>query len=135
MERTVKSLIKQTFSAIIIKKTIILWNHCTSKLLKLFHISWNIKINIIRSILIQKFAQSRYQFLSIRSCKRNRLIWVCVPRHAYSRKKSTSRKYDPPYVKKPIAKSFAGGSTTSNNSQEDISLDGGKMHSFNNTFR
>ncbi|XP_028038184.1 disintegrin and metalloproteinase domain-containing protein 11 [Bombyx mandarina] len=51
------------------------------------------------------------------------------------RKKSTSRKYDPPYVKKPIAKSFAAGSTTSNNSQEDISLDGGKMHSFNNTFR
>ncbi|XP_050559266.1 disintegrin and metalloproteinase domain-containing protein 11 isoform X7 [Spodoptera frugiperda] len=50
------------------------------------------------------------------------------------RKKSTSRKYDPPYVKKPIAKSFAAGSTTSNNSQEDISLDGGKMHSFNNTF-
>ncbi|KOB72726.1 Disintegrin and metalloproteinase domain-containing protein 22, partial [Operophtera brumata] len=50
------------------------------------------------------------------------------------RKKSTSRKYDPPYVKKPIAKSFAGGSTTSNNSQEDISMDGGKMHSFNNTF-
>jgi hypothetical protein len=44
-------------------------------------------------------------------------------------------KYDPPYVKKPIAKSFAAGSTTSNNSQEDISLDGGKMHSFNNTFR
>ncbi|KAG6448630.1 hypothetical protein O3G_MSEX005662 [Manduca sexta] len=49
------------------------------------------------------------------------------------RKKSTSRKYDPPYVKKPIAKSFAAGSTA-NNSQEDISLDGGKMHSFNNTF-
>lgn len=56
------------------------------------------------------------------------------PRHACLRKKSTSRKYDPPYVKKPIAKSFAAGSTTSNNSQEDISLDGGKMHSFNNTF-
>ncbi|KAL0841707.1 hypothetical protein ABMA28_013979 [Loxostege sticticalis] len=50
------------------------------------------------------------------------------------RKKSTLPKYDPPYVKKPIAKSFAAGSTTSNNSQEDISLDGGKMHSFNNTF-
>ncbi|XP_072944170.1 zinc metalloproteinase-disintegrin-like NaMP [Epargyreus clarus] len=50
------------------------------------------------------------------------------------RKKSTLPKYDPPYVKKPIAKSFAGGSTASNNSQEDISLDGGKMHSFNNTF-
>ncbi|XP_060810887.1 disintegrin and metalloproteinase domain-containing protein 22 isoform X2 [Amyelois transitella] len=49
------------------------------------------------------------------------------------RKKSTLPKYDPPYVKKPIAKSFAAGSTTSNNSQEDISLDGGKMHSFNNT--
>ncbi|XP_063359814.1 disintegrin and metalloproteinase domain-containing protein 11 isoform X2 [Cydia amplana] len=44
-------------------------------------------------------------------------------------------KYDPPYVKKPIAKSFGAGSTTSNNSQEDISLEGGKMHSFNNTFR
>ncbi|XP_064071779.1 disintegrin and metalloproteinase domain-containing protein 22 isoform X2 [Vanessa tameamea] len=50
------------------------------------------------------------------------------------RKKSTLPKYDPPYVKKPIAKSFAAGSTTSNNSQEDISLDGGKMHAFNNTF-
>ncbi|CAH0718717.1 unnamed protein product, partial [Brenthis ino] len=51
------------------------------------------------------------------------------------RKKSTLPKYDPPYVKKPIAKSFAAGSTTSNNSQEDISMDGGKMHAFNNTFR
>ncbi|XP_045785529.1 disintegrin and metalloproteinase domain-containing protein 22 isoform X1 [Maniola jurtina] len=51
------------------------------------------------------------------------------------RKKSTLPKYDPPYVKKPIAKSFAAGSTTSNNSQEDISIDGGKLHSFNNTFR
>ncbi|KAI5646154.1 reprolysin (M12B) family zinc metalloprotease domain-containing protein [Phthorimaea operculella] len=50
------------------------------------------------------------------------------------RRKSTLPKYDPPYVKKPIAKSFAAGSTTSNNSQEDISIDGGKMHSFNNTF-
>ncbi|XP_045485062.1 disintegrin and metalloproteinase domain-containing protein 22 isoform X8 [Pieris rapae] len=51
------------------------------------------------------------------------------------RKKSTLPKYDPPYVKKPIAKSFAGGSTTSNNSQEDISMETGKIHSFNNTFR
>ncbi|XP_041977445.1 disintegrin and metalloproteinase domain-containing protein 11 isoform X2 [Aricia agestis] len=51
------------------------------------------------------------------------------------RKKSTLPKYDPPYVKKPIAKSFPAGSTTSNNSQEDISMDGGKLHSFNNTFR
>ncbi|XP_039747129.1 disintegrin and metalloproteinase domain-containing protein 11 isoform X3 [Pararge aegeria] len=51
------------------------------------------------------------------------------------RKKSTLPKYDPPYVKKPIAKSFAAGSTTSNNSQEDISIEGGKLHSFNNTFR
>ncbi|KAL4706299.1 hypothetical protein ACJJTC_004908, partial [Scirpophaga incertulas] len=50
------------------------------------------------------------------------------------RKKSTLPKYDPPYVKKPIAKSFPAGSTTSNNSQEDISMDLGKMHSFNNTF-
>ncbi|XP_039747128.1 disintegrin and metalloproteinase domain-containing protein 11 isoform X2 [Pararge aegeria] len=50
------------------------------------------------------------------------------------RKKSTLPKYDPPYVKKPIAKSFAAGSTTSNNSQEDISIEGGKLHSFNNTF-
>ncbi|XP_026329342.1 uncharacterized protein LOC113237215 [Hyposmocoma kahamanoa] len=50
------------------------------------------------------------------------------------KKSSTLPKYDPPYVKKPIAKSFAAGSTTSNNSQEDISLDGGKMHTFNNTF-
>ncbi|CAK1552670.1 unnamed protein product [Leptosia nina] len=53
----------------------------------------------------------------------------------YLSKKSTLPKYDPPYVKKPIAKSFAGGSTTSNNSQEDISLETGKIHSFNNTFR
>ncbi|XP_045542870.1 disintegrin and metalloproteinase domain-containing protein 11 isoform X1 [Papilio machaon] len=52
------------------------------------------------------------------------------------RRKSTLPKYDPPYVKKPnLGKSFPAGSTTSNNSQEDISLDGGKMHSFNNTFR
>ncbi|XP_050665177.1 disintegrin and metalloproteinase domain-containing protein 33 [Leptidea sinapis] len=51
------------------------------------------------------------------------------------RKKSTLPKYDPPYVKKPIAKSFAGGSTTSNNSQEDISMEASKIHSFNNTFR
>ncbi|KPJ00185.1 hypothetical protein RR46_02972 [Papilio xuthus] len=51
------------------------------------------------------------------------------------RKKSTLPKYDPPYVKKPnLGKSFPAGSTASNNSQEDISLDGGKMHSFNNTF-
>ncbi|CAG5011309.1 unnamed protein product [Parnassius apollo] len=50
------------------------------------------------------------------------------------RKKSTLPKYDPPYVKKPMTKSFPAGSTTSNNSQEDISIDGGKMHSFNNTF-
>lgn len=57
-----------------------------------------------------------------------------TPRHACSRKKSTSRKYDPPYAK-PTAKNFAGGSTTSNNSQEDISMEGGKLHSFNNTFR
>ncbi|XP_048479376.1 disintegrin and metalloproteinase domain-containing protein 11 isoform X5 [Plutella xylostella] len=51
------------------------------------------------------------------------------------RKKSTGPKYDPPYVKKPIAKSFPAGSTASNNSQEDVSMEAGKMHSFNNTFR
>lgn len=54
---------------------------------------------------------------------------------ASARKKSTVPKYDPPYAKKPIAKTFAGGSTA-NNSQEDISMDGGKIgHGFNNTFR
>lgn len=93
---------------------------------------------IIRSYDIGSLScsfQTLFTSRLIRCCKLNRLIWVCIPRHACSRKKSTSRKYDPPYVKKPIAKSFAGGSTTSNNSQEDISMDGGKLHSFNNTFR
>ncbi|XP_075969090.1 disintegrin and metalloproteinase domain-containing protein mind-meld isoform X4 [Anticarsia gemmatalis] len=51
------------------------------------------------------------------------------------RRKSTARnKYDLPYKNnKPMAKNFTAGSTTSNNSQEDIS-DAGKLHSFNNTF-
>lgn len=55
--------------------------------------------------------------------------------HAFVRRKNSPPKFDAPYVKKPIAKSFAAGSTTSNNSQEDISLDGGKVNSFNNAFR
>lgn len=47
-------------------------------------------------------------------------------------RKSASLRYDPPYVKKPIPKTFPGGSAGSNHSQDDVSLEGGKIPPYNN---
>jgi len=41
------------------------------------------------------------------------------------RRKTTTLKYDPPYSKKPIAKSYGGAATAPNHhSVEEVSLDG-----------
>lgn len=40
------------------------------------------------------------------------------------RRKTTRLKYDPPYVKKPMAKGYAGAATANHHSVEEVSLDG-----------
>uniref|UniRef100_A0A1B0DA71 Uncharacterized protein n=1 Tax=Phlebotomus papatasi TaxID=29031 RepID=A0A1B0DA71_PHLPP len=54
------------------------------------------------------------------------------------RRKTTRLKYDPPYVKKPIAKTYGGAATANHHSVEEVSLDGSnKLITYGNqaTFR
>ncbi|XP_055712336.1 disintegrin and metalloproteinase domain-containing protein unc-71 isoform X4 [Phlebotomus papatasi] len=53
-------------------------------------------------------------------------------------RKTTRLKYDPPYVKKPIAKTYGGAATANHHSVEEVSLDGSnKLITYGNqaTFR
>uniref|UniRef100_A0A182FYB1 Uncharacterized protein n=1 Tax=Anopheles albimanus TaxID=7167 RepID=A0A182FYB1_ANOAL len=49
-----------------------------------------------------------------------------------SRKKTTRLKYDPPYVKKPVAKYVGGATQANHHSQDDISLAGSNKMMFGN---
>lgn len=45
-------------------------------------------------------------------------------------------KYDPPYTKKSIAKSYGGAGNANHRSVEEVSLDGSnKLITYGNTFR
>ncbi|XP_055626644.1 disintegrin and metalloproteinase domain-containing protein unc-71 isoform X4 [Toxorhynchites rutilus septentrionalis] len=48
------------------------------------------------------------------------------------RKKTTRLKYDPPYVKKPMAKYVGGAANANHHSQDDISLEGSNKMMFGN---
>lgn len=51
------------------------------------------------------------------------------------RRKTTRMKYDPPYTKKSIAKTYGAGNAN-HHSVEEVSLDGSnKLISYGNTFR
>lgn len=52
------------------------------------------------------------------------------------RRKTTRMKYDPPYTKKSIGKSYGGSGNANHHSVEEVSLDGSnKLITYGNTFR
>ncbi|XP_055550304.1 uncharacterized protein LOC129732887 isoform X7 [Wyeomyia smithii] len=83
-------------------------------------------VGVLMSVVGGVFVMFALMALCYRSVVVHNNFSLCL------RKKTTRLKYDPPYVKKPMAKYVGGAANANHHSQDDISLEGSNKMMFGN---